>query len=580
MGLIFVVFVAAYALTGLVMDGAAAVRGKPIPSTLRREARQKAREHRQKNPGYLGTIWNNALESWADASTRRHRRRIAKREAQEGKKSAAWIAKQIAKEEKWAARRQKFADKFGVLWGKARDAAANVHERRREDEAWAANARFDAERDTNVPAGLKGSTDLDADEDEEDEGATVLPFRPRSDSEAEVDDADSAAPRRDPGRCSWGEWEGDAPCTAYRHPGYEHCYDHLQQHQNRCTWGETERCRKPRLAGSPLCAEHHTADEKVQQAVESTLEFAERQRDLNGDTPRTTVTELSCCYGELPGREDCPSTRLWDSPFCAEHEAEWQRRRQELESASLQVYANPHHEALVNPALPCEWSGGPKGPRESCSQPRKSGWPMCAEHLARTDEQLRRAGEPPFTPELAKWIAEWDDQVLAHISGPPDTGQDNPAIKEEVNVSNAAGISGEINDLSSGIELARQMRRYITDLQNTLETLQATMEQTSTGLRQVPASLELASASLQTHGLNGPALEELTVARERASMVSSALAEAVAALSSVPDHLTIANDSFSRMEGELSSQLGISEQVGAAAARGGVARETDFYLRG
>lgn len=205
---------------------------------------------------------------------------------------------------------------------------------------------------------------------------------------------------------------------------------------------------------------------------------------------------------------------------------------------------------------------------------------MCAEHLARTDEQLRRAGERPFTPELAKWIAEWDDQVLAHISGPPDTGQDNPAIKEEVNVSNAAGISGEINDLSSGIELARQMRRYITDLQNTLETLQATMEQTSTGLRQVPASLELASASLQTHGLNGPALEELTVARERASMVSSALAEAVAALSSVPDHLTIANDSFSRMEGELSSQLGISEQVGAAAARGGVARNTDFYMGG
>src|SRR5690606_11681632 len=227
---------------------------------------------------YLGTIWNNALESWADASTRRHRRRIAKREAQEGKKSAAWIAKQIAKEEKWAARRQRFADKFGELWGKARDAAANVHERRREDEAWDANARFDAERDTNVPAGLKGSTDLDADEDE---GATVLPFRPRSDSEAEVDDA------------------------------------------------------------------------------------------LHGDTPRTTVTELSCCYGELPGREDCPGNRLWDSPFCAEHEAEWQRRRQELESASPQVYANPHHEALVNPALPCEWSGGPKGPRESCSQPRK-----------------------------------------------------------------------------------------------------------------------------------------------------------------------------------------------------------------
>lgn len=487
MELLLAVLIAAYAVKGVGADVAAAVAGKTPPSVLKWEARQKRRETPRAQRGYWGRIWDNAVESWADASTRRHNRRMALRQQWEARKGPEWIEKKLRKLEKAADRRRRFAERVGVLWGKAREVPENIRERRREDEAWAENARRDAERDTNVPAGLKGSTDLDADEDE---GATVLPFRPRSDSEAEVDDA------------------------------------------------------------------------------------------LNGDTPRTTVTELSCCYGELPGREDCPSTRLWDSPFCAEHEAEWQRRRQELESASMQVYANPHHEALVNPALPCEWSGGPKGPRESCSQPRKPGWPMCAEHLARTDEQLRRAGERPFTPELAKWIAEWDDQVLAHISGPPDTGQDNPAIKEEVNVSNAAGISGEINDLSSGIELARQMRRYITDLQNTLETLQATMEQTSTGLRQVPASLELASASLQTHGLNGPALEELTVARERASMVSSALAEAVAALSSVPDHLTIANDSFSRMEGELSSQLGISEQVGAAAARGGVARNTDFYMGG
>lgn len=367
MGLIFVVFVAAYALTGLVMDGAAAVRGKPIPSTLRREARQKAREHRQKNPGYLGTIWNNALESWADASTRRHRRRIAKREAQEGKKSAAWIAKQIAKEEKWAARRQKFAERVGVLWGKARDAAANVRERRREDEAWAANARFDAERDTNVPAGLKGSTDLDGSDPAQDE-ATVLPFRPRTNDE---------------------------------------------------------------------------------------------------DDDIVDLDALS--------------------------------------------------ESLTNP-----------------------------------------------TPT---------DQ--------PDHGQDiNTGIKEETPMTNASAISGEITDLASGIELARQMRRYVTDLQNTLEHIHSTISQTSTGLRQVPASLELASASLQTHGLNGPALEELTVARERISMVSSAVADAVSALDAVADHLGISDDSFSRVESELTSQLGISEQVGAAAARGGVARNTSFYMGG
>lgn len=366
MSLVFLVIVSAYALTGLVMDGAAAVRGKPLPSTLRREARQQARDYRRKHPSYLGTIWRNALDSWADASTRRHNRRMALRQQWEARKGPEWIEKKLRKLEKAADRRQRFAERVGVLWGKAREIPATIRERRLEDEAWDANARFDAERDPNVPAGLKGSNNLE-------EGATVLPFRPRT-----HDDISDAA-----------EEAGD-------------------------------------------------------------------------------VVDLDALSEELG----------------------------------------------------------------------------------------------------------------SSTTNQPDTGQDNPATKEEVNVANAAGISGEINDLSSGIELARQMRRYITDLQNTLEALQATMEQTSTGLRQVPASLELASASLQTHGLNGPALEELTVARERTSMVSSALAEAVSALSSVPDHLTIANDSFSRVEGELSSQLGISEQVGAAAARGGVARETDFYLRG
>ena len=46
MSLVFLVIVSAYALTGLVMDGAAAVRGKPLPSVLRREARQQARDYR------------------------------------------------------------------------------------------------------------------------------------------------------------------------------------------------------------------------------------------------------------------------------------------------------------------------------------------------------------------------------------------------------------------------------------------------------------------------------------------------------------------------------------------------------
>ena len=367
MELLLAVLIAAYAVRGVGADVAAAVAGKTPPSVLKWEARQKRRARPKKDPGYLGRIWNNALESWADASTRRHNRRMKARDEWEKRKGPEWVEKKLVKLEKAAARRQRFAEKAGVLWGKARDAAANVRERRREDEAWAANARFDAERDDTVPAGLQGSTDLDGSDPAQDE-AKVLPFRPRTNDE---------------------------------------------------------------------------------------------------DDDIVDLDALS--------------------------------------------------ESLTNP-----------------------------------------------TPT---------DQ--------PDHGQDiNTGTKEEPAMTNASAISGEITDLASGIELARQMRRYITDLQNTLETLQATMEQTSTGLRQVPASLELASASLQTHGLNGPALEELTVARERTSMVSSALAEAVSALSSVPDHLTIANDSFSRMEGELSSQLGISEQVGAAAARGGVARETDFYLRG
>src|SRR5690606_22851090 len=337
MELLLAVLIAAYAVKGVGADVAAAVAGKTPPSVLKWEARQKRRETPRAQRGYWGRIWDNAVESWADASTRRHNRRMALRQQWEARKGPEWIEKKLRRLEKAADRRRRFAERVGVLWGKAREIPENVRERRLGDEAWAANARLDAERDPN------------------EEGATVLPFRPRA-------------------------------------------------HNN------------------------------ISDAAEEV-----------GD-----VVDLDALSEELG----------------------------------------------------------------------------------------------------------------SSTTNQPGTGQDNPAIKEEASMSNAAGISGEINDLSSGIELARQMRRYITDLQNTLESLQATLEQTSTGLRQVPASLELASASLQTHGLNGPALEELTVARERASMVSSALAEAVAALSSVPDHLTIANDSFSRMEDELSSQLGISEQVG------------------
>ncbi|EIF01242.1 hypothetical protein [Saccharomonospora glauca] len=447
MSLVFLVIVSAYAFTGLVMDGAAAVRGKPLPSVLRREARQQARDYRRKHPSYLGTIWRNALDSWADASTRRHNRRIAKREAQEPKKAAEWVAKQIAKEERRADRRRRFAERVGVLWGKAREIPATIRERRLEDEAWDANARVDAERDPNVPAGLKGSDDLD----DEMEGATVLPFRPRAHDDIS-DDVEEA-----------GDDEDDSGAdSSVVHDG-----------------------EKPSSATDPM---------------------------------------LDAAFA-------------WD-------------------------------------LLTCAWrdDDGSK-----CRQPKAPNSTYCVVHRRRAHDDISDAADEAGDVVDLDALSE---KLGSSTTNQPDTGQDNPATKEEGNMSNAAGISGEINDLSSGIELARQMRRYITDLQNTLDALQATLTQTSTGLRQVPASLELASASLQTHGLNGPALEELTVARERASMVSSALAEAVSALSSVPDHLAIADDSFSRMEGELSSQLGISEQVGAAAARGGVARETDFYLRG
>lgn len=582
MELLLAVLIAAYAVKGVGADVAAAVAGKTPPSVLKWEARQKRRETPRAQRGYWGRIWDNAVESWADASTRRHNRRMALRQQWEARKGPEWIEKKLRKLEKAADRRRRFAERVGVLWGKAREVPENIRERRREDEAWAENARRDAERDTNVPAGLKGSTDLDADEtdldadeDEEDEGATVLPFRPRSDSEAEVDDADSAAPRRDPGRCSWGEWEGDAPCTAYRHPGYEHCYDHLQQHQNRCTWGETERCRKPRLAGSPLCAEHHTADEKVQQAVESTLEFAERQRDLNGDTPRTTVTELSCCYGELPGREDCPSTRLWDSPFCAEHEAEWQRRRQELESASLQVYANPHHEAMVNPALPCEWSGGPKGPRESCSQPRKPGWPMCAEHLARTDEQLRRAGERPFIPELARWIAEWDDQVLAHISGPPNTGQDTNTETEKENTMSTAPV--EITSLTDAIAYTQAMRDSLAAVDAQVDQWSADLRGFAEKARAAHAEVETAIASLRTLGVEGHQLAALEAAREQLEAIASAFGGAAEQVGTASDSAQAGASAFGQAHQVFTAQTGIQEQIQAAQAAGTRAGKREFY---
>ncbi|WP_244231478.1 hypothetical protein [Saccharomonospora piscinae] len=425
---------AAYALTGLVMDGAAAVRGKPIPSTLRAERRQKAREHRQRNPGYLSRVWGNALDSWADASTRRHKRRIAKREAQEPTKSAAWIAKQIEKEEKRADRRRKFADKAGVLWGKARELPEHVRERRREDEAWAENTRYDAERDDNVPAGLAGSTDLDDGQDD----AKVLPFRPRTDDTVHEADETPAAPR---------------------------------------------------------------------------------------------------------------------------------------------VYAHDLHYEMADPDLPCIWEGGPDGPIESCDQPRKPGWPMCGEHLALTDAAAVARGDVPFSERIAEQIAGWDAAVQAATTDQPTTGQDiNTGIKEDIPMTNASAISGEITGLQSGIELARQMRRYVTDVQNVMENAQGTLSQTSTGLQQVPASLELATASLQSHGMNGPAAAEFAVAQERMDMVAQAVAQAVAALATVADNLGMADTSFSRVESELSSQLGISEQVGAAAARGGVARDTAFYM--
>lgn len=584
MELLLAVLIAAYAVKGVGADVAAAVAGKTPPSVLKWEARQKRRETPRAQRGYWGRIWDNAVESWADASTRRHNRRMALRQQWEARKGPEWIEKKLRKLEKAADRRRRFAERVGVLWGKAREVPENIRERRREDEAWAENARRDAERDTNVPAGLKGSTDLDADETDldadEDEGATVLPFRPRSDSEAEVDDADSAAPRRDPGRCSWGEWEGDAPCTAYRHPGYEHCYDHLQQHQNRCTWGETERCRKPRLAGSPLCAEHHTADEKVQQAVESTLEFAERQRDLNGDTPRTTVTELSCCYGELPGREDCPSTRLWDSPFCAEHEAEWQRRRQELESASLQVYANPHHEALVNPALPCEWSGGPKGPRESCSQPRKSGWPMCAEHLARTDEQLRRAGERPFTPELAKWIAEWDDQVLAHISGPPDTGQDTDTETAHKEESTMSTTPAEITSLTDAITYTQSMGASLAKIVAQVEQWQAEIAGLARQATQAQADTETAVAYLRGADVEGNHLAALESAQEQLETIHRTFNQAAQGMAAAVDAAQAGATAYRTAHAGFTAQTGIQEQIQAAQASGNRAGKREFYEAG
>lgn len=189
MELLLVLLISAYVVKGVGSDVAAAVAGKTPPSVLKWEARQKARERPKRDPGYLGRIWHNALEDWADRSTRRHNRKMALRARMAPKKDAEWLAKQERKAAKVAARREQFATKRRVLWGKAREAAENVRERRREDQAWAENARRDAAADTTVPAGLPGSTDLpDNKQDNDDQGeATVLPFRPRPDDAEQPD---------------------------------------------------------------------------------------------------------------------------------------------------------------------------------------------------------------------------------------------------------------------------------------------------------------------------------------------------------------------------------------------------------
>lgn len=320
MELLLAVLIAAYAVRGVGADVAAAVAGKTPPSVLKWEARQKRREQPKKDPGYFGRIWNNALESWADRSTKRHQRRMAVREKWEARKGPEWVERKLAKLEKAAARRQRFAEKSGVLWGKAREAAENVRERRREDEAWEANARFDAERDGTAPAGLQGSADLDegADQDK----ARVLPFRPRDDEHSVDGDGDSVVHEQakpdescevpalhemsaavDFMTCLWGIEDGTR-CTAIRLDDSAYCGDHKLMDDRRCKWKapDGERCAEPVYGRSPFCVEHHSADPEMQAAIEAcwgqatssaTDLPADGGQDINTETEKENTMSMS-----------------------------------------------------------------------------------------------------------------------------------------------------------------------------------------------------------------------------------------------------------------------------------------------
>lgn len=127
--------VLAYWFKNTVVDGLAIAKGQKPPSQERWLKRHEGRAARDKpgrsGPGFGGwasQAWDDAWETWADKSHRRHQRKLAWLKEQAPVRDEAWLEKQRRKADKRATKRAKFADGHGRVWDKTKDKARAVGE--------------------------------------------------------------------------------------------------------------------------------------------------------------------------------------------------------------------------------------------------------------------------------------------------------------------------------------------------------------------------------------------------------------------------------------------------------------------